>query len=193
MATLPSHSHLQYQERQSRHSPQQKQHPSPQQQQRHSPHHQFFQNGSSPEFEGSSPTGERKHKGSSSPQHSEGGGRSHRDSENPEWGLTKAGKKRQRLPLACQVCRKKKVFYALLYNLSTLLTCTNRYDVQGSNPFASIAYGFHYHAYIKRLHQDGLETRLERNLVCQVAEEGSSQPSISKTSRPARHRHSNPQ
>ena len=32
------------------------------------------------------------------------------NSENgAEWGLTKAGKKRQRLPLACQVCRKKKV------------------------------------------------------------------------------------
>lgn len=33
------------------------------------------------------------------------------DEGSPEWGLTKAGKKRQRLPLACQVCRKKKVAY----------------------------------------------------------------------------------
>lgn len=36
-------------------------------------------------------------------------GRRRESDGKPEWGLTKAGKRRQRLPLACQACRKKKV------------------------------------------------------------------------------------
>ena len=31
------------------------------------------------------------------------------DPSDKDWGFTKAGKKRQRLPLACQMCRRKKV------------------------------------------------------------------------------------
>jgi len=85
-----------------------------QQQQHHSPLHQLYQSGSSPDFEGPSP-GNIDHvhhtPGSDTPGQ---GGDGRLDSQgNSEWGLTKAGKKRQRLPLACQVCRKKKVHFCI--------------------------------------------------------------------------------
>src|SRR2546430_17475891 len=78
------------------------------QQQRHSSHRPLCQSGSSPDFEGPSPRNREQLRQSSSSETTAHG--SAIDAElNPEWGLTKAGKKRQRLPLACQVCRKKKV------------------------------------------------------------------------------------
>jgi hypothetical protein len=100
MASLPNHSaHLQQQHH-------------IQLQQRQSPH-QLYQHGNSnsPDFDDTSPNhqGQLHHtSGSDTSQFRQGGGDLEVE-ENSEWGLTKAGKRRQRLPLACQVCRKKKV------------------------------------------------------------------------------------
>ena len=109
MTSLPGQSQLQHQERQERQPRQQFTFPQP-----NSTDHQFYPSGPSPDFDGASPT--RNH-ASSTPQKREGGGSSGRKSETQEWGLTKAGKKRQRLPLACQVCRKKKVILHMNYFL----------------------------------------------------------------------------
>lgn len=101
MTSSPGHPQLQHRERQ--------QHAPPQLQQ-YSPHHQFYQSGFSSDFDGGSPTrGEKSNQPWGTPQKGVGEGNGRRESDTQEWGLTKAGKKRQRLPLACQVCRKKKV------------------------------------------------------------------------------------
>jgi hypothetical protein len=154
---MASHSQLQQQ---------QQQHQIPTQ--RQSPHHTLYQTGSSPDFDTLSP-GNRASlqpttSGSENTMQNTG---MDDNSENSEWGLTKAGKKRQRLPLACQVCRKKKVrchFRVMLMR---------RYGVLVNNLFVNIVYDFHYLVCIKRLLPGGLGIVCAREMVllAETAEE----------------------
>lgn len=169
MASLPSHSsQLQHQDRQHQWHQQQQhpQHLSPQNLLQ-SPH-QLYPSGSSPNFDGTSPIARDQLHQRSGSENTRGGGvgRNRQDDDdedddatNAEWGLTKAGKKRQRLPLACQVCRKKKVL-SIFENFSSFCSSIkvgNRSVVQGSNQYVNIVFDFHCPVSTKQLHLDGPE------------------------------------
>jgi len=81
---------------------------------------------------------------------------------NPEWGLTKAGKTRQRLPLACQVCRKKKV-------ILSQGRVNGRFDVPENNLYANIVSAFPCLVYIKRQRREDPEILQERSRQLLVA------------------------
>jgi hypothetical protein len=110
MTSLPSHSQLQHKHQDPQQRPNHEQF-SPQQQ-RHLLHGQLYGAESLVDLDGTSP-GARDRvpqtSGLDSTPRNNGGGRRRESEPSPEWGLTKAGKRRQRLPLACQVCRRKKV------------------------------------------------------------------------------------
>jgi hypothetical protein len=110
-------------------------------QQRRQSHSQLLATGSARDFSAqSSQSG-----GSESSM--QNGRKSKNAEDNPEWGLTKAGKKRQRLPLACQVCRKKKAW-------TCYFIAKSRFAVQASNPYVNIACGFLYLACIRQRRRD---------------------------------------